>query len=163
MTGRRTTVIAFVVAAVAAALTLVVVVGAGWSPDVPLVLALATLGAVVVLALRRAFLGVAAPAFTAPSVVTRPDGGVEPRVGTIEITMRQAVEDAGICRRRLQPLLFDLATHRLRTQRGIELIEEPEQARAVLGDGPYHFLTEVVTEPISSDALDRVVKAIEGL
>jgi hypothetical protein len=160
---RRATVLAFVVAAVAAALTLVIIVVVGWSPDVPLVLALAALGAVIALALRRALLGVAPPTWTGPSVVRRPAGGVDPRLGTIEITMRQGVDDAGICRRRLQPLLFDLATHRLRTHRGVELIEEPEQARALLGEEPFHFLTDVVTEPIRTAALDRVVKAIEAL
>jgi hypothetical protein len=163
MTDRRATVTAFVVAAVAAALTLVVIVAAGWSPDVPLVLALAALGAVIVLSLRRVLLAIAPPAWTGPIAVARPVGGVDPRIGTIEITLRQGVEDAGICRRRLQPLLFDLATHRLRSERGVELIEEPEQALALLGGGPFQFLTEVVTEPIGTAALDRVVTAIEEL
>jgi hypothetical protein len=160
---RSATVLAFVVAGVAAALTLVIIVAAGWSPDVPYVLGLATLGAVVAVALRRTTLGVAPPTWTAPTVAARPLGGVDPRIGTIELTLRRGVEDAGICRRRLQPLLFDLATHRLRNQHGIELIEDPEQARALLGDGPFHFLTDVVTEPISTAALERVVTAIERL
>jgi hypothetical protein len=163
MSDRRATVLAVLVATGAAALAFVIIVAAGRSPDVAYVLALAALGAVVALALRRAFLGVAPPAWTDSAPPRRPVGGVDPRIATIELTLRRAVEDAGICRRRLQPLLFDLATHRLRTLHGIELIEEPEQARALLGDGPFHFLTEVVTEPIDTAALERTVTAIEAL
>ncbi len=163
MSDRRATVVVFVFATVAAALTLLIIVAAGWSPDVPYVLALAALGAFVALALRRAVLVVAPPAWTAPVTASRPSGGVDPRIGVIELTLRRGVEDTGICRRRLQPLLFDLATHRLRTQRGIELIEEPEQARALLGDGPFDFLTNVVTEPLSAASLERLVTAIERL
>jgi hypothetical protein len=163
MSDRRATVTAILVALGAAGLTLLIIVVAGRSPDVAYVLTLAALGSVVALGLRRALLGVAAPTWTDPAVPPRPTGGVDPRIGTIEMTLRRGVEDTGICRRRLQPLLFDLATHRLRTLRGIELIEEPEQARVLLGDGPFHFLTDVVTEPIKTSALERVVTAIEAL
>ena len=58
------------------------------------------------------------------------------------MTLRRGVEDAGICRRRVQPMLFDLATHRLRRQHGVELIEDPERARELLGDETFQFLTE---------------------
>ena len=79
------------------------------------------------------------------------------------MTLRRGVEDAGICRRRVQPMLFDLTTHRLRRQHGVELIEDPERARELLGDEPFEFLTEVVRAPIPPVELERVVSAIEAL
>src|SRR4029077_7506303 len=93
---------------------LLVIVAAGWSPDVGYVLALAAVGAIVVLAVRRVLSGVAPPVWNRPTVPSAPVGGVDPRIATIELMLRRGVEDAGICRRRVQPMLFDLATHRLR-------------------------------------------------
>jgi len=160
---RRTIVLAILGAAAVAVAALLVIVAAGWSPNVGYVLALAAAGAVVVLALRRAFADVAAPAWTRPRVPSRPVGGTDPRIATLELTLRRAIEDTGICRRRLQPLLFDLATHRLRHRHGVELIEDPERARQLLGDEPFTFLTEVVTGPIPAAELNGVVQAIEAL
>jgi hypothetical protein len=163
MSDRRATVLTFVVAGVVAGLTLGIIVAAGRTPNVAYVLALAAIGGLIVVALRRAVIDVAPPTWTEPTASARPEGGVDPRIGVIELMLRRSVEDAGICRRRLQPLLFDLATHRLRTRRGIELIEDPERARAALGDDPFQFLTDVVTEPIRASRLERVITAIEQL
>jgi hypothetical protein len=163
MIDRRTLIIAAGSAVATAVIALLLIVAAGWSPNVGYVLALAAVGSVVVLAVRRVLMSVAPPAWTRPTVPSAPVGGVDPRIATIELTLRRSVEDAGICRRRLQPLLFDLATHRLRHGRGVELIEEPERARELLGDEPFQFLTEVVTGPIPTADLERLVDAIEEL
>jgi hypothetical protein len=160
---RKATVVAVVGAVVAAALTLTIIVAAGWSPDVGYVLVLAAVAVFVVLALRRILLAIAEPTWSRPTVPEHPAGGVDPRTATIELTLRRGVEDAGLCRRRLQPLLFDLATHRLRQLHGVELIDDPERARELLGDEPFHFLTDVVTAPIPAAQLARTVDAIEGL
>lgn len=163
MSERRVAVLTVLVAAGGAALTLVVTVAVGWSPDVAYVMALAAAGVVVFLAMRRSLLAIAPPTWTAPTVREVPPGGVDPRVAPIEVMLRRGVEDAGICRRRVQPMLFDLATHRLRRNRGVELIEDPERAQALLGERPFRFLTEVVTAPISAGDLEHVVTAIEEL
>jgi hypothetical protein len=160
---RKATVVAVGGAAVAAGLTLTIIVAAGWSPDVGYVLVLAAVGAVVGLGLRRELLAVAPPTWSRPTAPEHPAGGVDPRIAPIELTLRRGVEDAGICRRRLQPLLFDLATHRLRQRHGVELIEDPERARELLGEQPFRFLTEVVTAPVPTAVLSRTVDAIEAL
>jgi hypothetical protein len=160
---RRTIIIAALVAAGAALGAMFVIVAAGWSPNVGYVLALAVTGAVLVLAVRRVLVGVAAPAWTRPTLPSAPVAGSDPRVATVEMTLRRGTEDAGICRRRVQPMLFDLATHRLRRLHGVELIEDPERAQQLLGDEPFRFLTEVVTGPIPTTDLERVVTAIEAL
>jgi hypothetical protein len=156
-------VLAVLVATAGAALTLVVTVAAGWSPDVAYMMALGAGGVVVFLAMRRALLDVAPPTWSAPTIRHVPPGGVDPRVGAIELMLKRGVDDTGICRRRVQPMLFDLATHRLRHHRGVELIEDPERALALLGERPFEFLTEVVTAPISASDLEQVVRAIEEL
>jgi hypothetical protein len=163
MIERRTVVVAVLAAAGGALVAMFAVVAAGWSPDVRYILALAAVGAVLVVAVRRLVLGVAAPAWTRPKLPTRPVASIDPRVATVEMTLRRGVEDAGICRRRVQPMLFDLATHRLRRQHGVELIEDPERARELLGDEPFRFLTDVVRTPIPAAELERVVSAIEVL
>jgi len=163
MIDRRTIVIAALLAASSAVLAMFVILAAGWSPDVGYVLALAATGAVVVVAVRRVALGVAAPAWSRPKLPSRAIASIDPRVATIEMTLRRGVDDAGICRRRVQPMLFDLATHRLRRHHGVELIEDPDRARQLLGDEPFRFLTEVVRAPIPPTELERVVTAIEEL
>jgi hypothetical protein len=163
MIDRRTIVIAALGAVISALLAMFVIVAAGWSPDVGYVLGLAATGAVLFLAMRRVLLGVAAPAWTRPQLPSRPVASIDPRVATVEMTLRRGVEDAGICRRRVQPMLFDLATHRLRRHHGVELIEDPERARELLGDEPFQFLTDVVRAPLPTAELERVVTAIEAL
>jgi hypothetical protein len=138
---RRTIVIAALAAVAAALGAMFVIVASGWSPDVGYILTLAATGAVLVLAVRRVLLGVA----------------------VVEMTLRRGTEDAGLCRRRVQPMLFDLATHRLRRHHGVELIDDPERAQQLLGEEPFQFLTEVVKGPIPPADLARVVTAIEAL
>ncbi len=163
MIDRRTVVTATLAAAACTLVTVFIVVAAGWSPDVRYIVALAAVGAVLVVAVRRVIVGVAAPVWSRPKLPSRPVASIDPRVATVEMTLRRGVEDAGICRRRVQPMLFDLATHRLRRQHGVELIEDPERARELLGDEPFEFLTEVVRTPIPAPELERVVSAIETL
>ena len=90
-------------------------------------------------------------------------GGVDPRIGTIETSLRRGTEDVGICRRRTQPLLLDLAIHRLSRHRGVGLVEDPEEAHRMLGDEPFHFLSDVVEAPTTAATLARTVDAIERL
>ena len=51
----------------------------------------------------------------------------------------------GLFRRRLQPLLADLTTHRLARDHGIDPAEHPDEARQLLGDEAWRILTP--TEP----------------
>jgi hypothetical protein len=163
MIDRRTVVVAALVAGACALAAMFIVVASGWSPDARYILALAAVGAVLVVTVRRVAVGVAAPAWTRPRLPGRPVASIDPRVATVEMTLRRGVEDAGICRRRVQPMLFDLATHRLRRRHGVELIEDPDRARELLGDEPFQFLTDVVRSPIPAPELQRVVAAIEAL
>ena len=98
-----------------------------------------------------------------PVPVQRDPGGVDPRISSIETSLRRGTEDAGACRRRVQPLLLDLAIHRLSRHRGVGLVEDPDEARRVLGDEPFHFLSDVVDEPTTATTLARTVDAIERL
>ena len=163
MIDRRSIVLAVISAGGCALGAMFIIVAAGWSPDVGYIVALAATGAVLVLAVRRIVLGVAAPAWSRPTVPSRAVASLDPRVATVEMTLRRGVEDAGICRRRVQPMLFDLATHRLRHHHGVELIDDPDRARRLLGDEPFAFLTEVVRTPIPAADLERVVSSIEAL
>lgn len=159
----RTLVVGLVSAVALAAAVMLVIVAAGWSPRVEYLLAVS--GAVVAsgLALRRMADTVAPPAWPSPVAVRRDPPAADPRVASIETTLRRGTEDAGICRRRVQPLLVDLAIHRLSRHRGVGLVEDPEQARHVLGDEPFHFLSEVVEEPTTAATIARTVDAIERL
>jgi hypothetical protein len=146
-----------------AAIAMLGIVGAGWSPNVAYIVAVAVVAAFGGAALRRLLERVAGPAWPSAVARSREAAGVDPRIGTIETALRRGTDDVGICRRRVQPLLFDLATHRLRRRRGISLVEEPEAAQRLLGDEPFHFLTDVVEEPASVSTLARTVDAIERL
>lgn len=148
---------------VLATLAMLTIVGAGWSPRVEYVLALAVVAAVVTTAVRRSTRVLAAPIWTLAEPIGSERPGVDPRIATIETVLRRGVEDAGMCRRRVQPLLFDLATHRLRRDRNIELIEDPDTARELLGDEVFHFLTDVVDRPASPALIRTTVAAIERL
>ena len=163
MITRRVVAIAAGSAVALAVAAMLVIVAAGWTPNVGYLLVLAAVGAIVAVALRRLLEVVAPPVWDRPRTIPAPPHGTDPRVSTIELTLRRGAEDTGLCRRRLQPMLFDLATHRLRRLRGIELIEDPDGARALLGEETFAFLTEVVTEPIPSAQIERAVTAIEAL
>ena len=159
----RTLVVAVVGAVALAASVMMVIVAAGWSPRVEYLLAVS--GAVVVsgLALRRMADSIAPPTWPSPVAVRRDPPGADPRVAGIEAMLRRGTEDAGVCRRRVQPLLVDLAIHRLSRHRGVGLVADPEQARRLLGDEPFHFLSEVVDRPATAATIARTVDAIERL
>jgi hypothetical protein len=150
-------------AALLAAAAMLVIVAAGWSPRVEYVLTVAGVTVVGGLALRRLIALVAPPVWPSPVPVRREPGGVDTRIGSIEASLRRGTEDAGICRRRVQPLLLDLAIHRMLRHRGVGLVEDPDEARRVLGDEPFHFLSDVVDEPATPATLSATVAAIERL
>src|SRR5688572_29472306 len=108
------------------------IVAAGWSPRVEYVLTIAVVAVVATLAVRRLLATVAGPVWPSPVPVKRDPGGVDPRISSIETSLRRGTEDAGACRRRVQPLLLDLAIHRLSRHRGVGLVEDPVEARRVL-------------------------------
>jgi hypothetical protein len=126
-------------------------------------MAVSCLVVAVTIALRRMLAAVAAPVWPSPVPVRRDPSGTDPRTTSIESTLRRATDDAGICRRRAQPLLLDLAIHRLSRHRGVGLVEDPDEARRVLGDEPFHFLSDVVEAPTTAATLARTVDAIEQL
>jgi hypothetical protein len=160
---RRLPLRALLAAVVAAALTMVVIVAAGWSPRVEYVLAVASVAVVVAIALRRMLDAVAGPVWPSPVPTRRAPAAVDPRVNVIETALRRGTDDAGVCRRRLQPMLLDLAIHRLSRHRGVGLVEDPAEARRMLGDEPFHVLSDVVEVPVTPGALARTVDAIERL
>jgi hypothetical protein len=160
---RRIPVGALAAAVALAAATMLVIVAAGWSPRVEYVLAVACVAVVALVALRRLLATVAAPVWPSPVPVPRERAASDPRITSIETALRRGTEDAGICRRRVQPLLLDLAIHRLGRHRGVGLVEDPEEARLVLGDEPFHFLSDVVDGPTTAATLARTVDAIERL
>ena len=163
MIDRRTVVTAVLVAASCALLSMFVVVAAGWSPDVRYILALAAVGAVLVVAVRRVVL-----AGRRPRVDPPPAAGA---AGCLDRSpCRHRRDDAaarGGGRRDLPPAgAAHVVRHRHPSSRpphGVELVEDPEHARELLGDEPFQFLTDVVRAPISTAELERVVSAIEAL
>ena len=58
----------------------------------------------------------------------------------VERAVDFAVWNAVDLRRRLQPLVRDIATHRLRVRRGIDLERNQEAARQTLGDAAWRLL-----------------------
>lgn len=154
---------ALAVAIAVAAAFLLAVVLAGWTPRVELVLAIAVTLALGVVAVRRLMRSVAPPSWPSTTAPRPLPAGADPRIGLIESTVRNGTQDAGVCRRRLQPLLVELAIHRLSRHGGVGLVEDPAAARRLLGDEPFRFLTEVVDAPPSAQELARTVTALEQL
>jgi hypothetical protein len=146
-----------------AALAMLAIVAAGWSQRVEYVMAVSGLLVAVTIALRRLLATVAPPPWPSPVPARRGPAVADPRTSSIESTLRRATDDAGICRRRAQPLLLDLAIHRLSRHRGVGLVEDPEEARRVLGDDAFHFLSDVVEGPTTAATLAQTVDAIERL
>jgi len=72
-------------------------------------------------------------------------------------------------RARLRPVLLEIARHRLRSATGIDLDQEPERARAILGDQTWLALTTPINAPGSDAAgFDRthiaaIVATLEDL
>ena len=160
---RRSVLRALVVSLAVAAIVLLVIVAAGWSPRVEYVLAIAVTIALTVVAIRRLMGSVAPPSWPSRMAWRRPRAGVDPRIGQIETTLRRGTQDAGVCRRRMQPMLVELAIHRLSRHHGVGLVGDPDEARRLLGDESFRFLTEVVEGPPSMAELDRTVTALEQL
>jgi hypothetical protein len=159
----RSTVATVVVAALVATTAMVGVAAAGWSPRVEYVLGLALVVAIGAAVLRRLLGTVAEPVWPSPLPRAAEPPATDPRIGTIETAMRRGLDDAAIARRRVQPLLFDLATHRLRRHRGVSLVEDPDGAQALLGDEAFAVLTDVIEQPPAMHAMLRTVDAIERL
>lgn len=145
------------------AVTLLAIVTAGWSPRVEYVLAVAFALVLAVVAIRRLMGSVSPPSWPSPLVRRAAPAGVDPRIGVIESSLRHGLDDAGVCRRRVQPMLVELAIHRLARHRGIGLVEDPDAARRMLGDEPFRFLTEVVEDPPAAATLAQTVMAVERL
>lgn len=139
------------------------IVAAGWSPRVEYVLAIAATIAIIVVAVRRMIARVAPPCWPSRALNRRASPGVDPRIGAIETIVRRGTQDAGVGRRRLQPMLVELAIHRLSRRRGVGLVEDPAAARRMLGDDAFRFLTEVVEEAPSPAQVARTVTAVEQL
>ena len=160
---KRTVVRAVIVALALAGAAMAIIVLAGWSPRVEYVLAVAIVAVLMVVALQRVLAASAGPVWPSPVLRPRDPPAADPRIGTIETMLRRGTEDVGICRRRTQPMLLDLAIHRLSRHRGVGLVEDPEEAHRMLGDEPYHFLSDVVETPTTSATVARTVAAIEQL
>lgn len=147
---------------VAVGIALVVVI-AGWRPRVEYVLALAVVGAVATVALRR--LGATMTEAMWPSAFPpRPVApGIDHRVSALETLLRRSVEDPTAYERRLRPLLEDLAAHRLRRSHGVDLATQPEAARRLLGDETWALVTQPAGSRVVPAQLERAVAAIEHL
>jgi hypothetical protein len=68
----------------------------------------------------------------------------------VERAVDFAVWNAVDLRRRLEPLVRDIATYRLRVRRGIDLERDPDAARQTLGDAAWRLL-----EPDDPGRADR--------
>jgi hypothetical protein len=148
--------------AVAVGIALVVVI-AGWRPRVEYVLALAGVGAVATVALRR--LGTTMVEAMWPSAFPpRPVApGIDHRISSLETLLRRSVEDPTTYERRLRPLLEELAAHRLRRHHGVDLAAQPDAARRLLGDDTWALVVQATDRPIAAARLERAVAAIEHL
>jgi hypothetical protein len=160
---RRSAAAIVALAVLGATAVMVLVAAAGWSPRVEYVLGVALVVATGTVVLRGLLRAVAGPAWPSPLPRRREPPGTDPRIATIETALRRGLDDAAICRRRVQPLLFDLATHRLSRHRGVSLVEDPAAARALLGDEAFEFLTDVVEAPPAMRTVLATVDAIERL
>lgn len=160
---RRTLLLAVVLATSAASIVMLGIVAAGWTPRVEYVLAVAFVVVVVLASLRRLSRVLADPSWPGPRSMPMEPGGVDPRLGAIETALHRSTEAVGTCRRRVQPLLVELAIHRLGRHRDVGLVEDPDAARDLLGDEAFQFLTTVIEEPPTAATLTHTVEAIERL
>lgn len=146
-----------------AALALVVVTLAGWSPRVGYVLALAALAAVASVAVRRIGATMVEAMWPLPFPPEPVTAGVDTRVGALEALLRRSAEDPTIFERRLQPLLTDVTAHRLRRDHGVDLTEQRDVARRLLGDEAWALLTDAPHRQVSPARIERTITAIERL
>ncbi|HCT75838.1 MAG TPA: hypothetical protein DGT23_04450 [Micromonosporaceae bacterium] len=65
--------------------------------------------------------------------------------------------------RRVLPKLGELVDERLRQRHGITRVSDPEQARAVLGDPLWTYVTMPLRRPPHPRELDQIVTALEKL
>jgi hypothetical protein len=63
----------------------------------------------------------------------------------------------------VRPVLAELARDRIRRHHGVDLIDEPEQARAVLGEDLWEALTAAMPEAPTTADLDRWLTQLERL
>jgi hypothetical protein len=139
----------------------VVVTAAGWRPRIEYLLALAVVGAVATVALRRLGTTMAEamwPSAFPPKPVAP---GIDHRVSSLETLMRRSVEDPATYDRRLRPLLEDLAAHRLRRDHGVDLVSQPDAARRLLGDETWALVTRPADRRVAAATLERAMTAIE--
>jgi Cys-tRNA synthase (O-phospho-L-seryl-tRNA:Cys-tRNA synthase) len=104
-----------------------------------------------------------------------PAGGDRPResvrsLAQLENVMALGAEDARDLHFRLRPRVRALAAELLQSRRGIVLDDQPEAARALLGDEAWELVRSDRTEPVgehapglSRAALERVVVSLERL
>jgi hypothetical protein len=149
------------VAGIAAAVIVVVLALAGWSPHVEYIAGLGFLFAVATAALRRLGTSIAESRWPSPVPPEPSAPGVDPRISALETLLRRGTDDPRVFRRRLRELLADLTTHRLERDHGIDPTEHPDEARRLLGDDAWRLLT--ADERATADGLERTIAAIERL
>ncbi|MET0459536.1 MAG: hypothetical protein ABW195_09820 [Ilumatobacteraceae bacterium] len=147
---------------VAVAIALVVVL-AGWRPRVEYVVALAVVGAVATVALRRLGATMIEAMWPSPFPPKAVAPGIDHRITSLATLLRRSAEDPALYERRLRPLLEELAAHRLRRNHGIELATDPEAARRLLGDETWELVTQPADRRAVPSRLGRAITAIEQL
>lgn len=76
---------------------------------------------------------------------------------------RRAGEGSRTFLRRIQPLLFELATDRLVHRHGVDPEREPERARAITGDRLWLLMTDDDKRTASLDEIEYAIHTIENL
>ena len=151
------------VSLVCAVAVMVLTVVAGWSPSVGYLLALAVVAAVATAALRRLGDSTTEALWPLPFPPEPAPTGVDPQLSPLAALLRRGAEDPAVFRNRLQPLLAELAAHRLHRGYGVYLVTEAEAAQQLLGDDVWRLLTELADGPVRPAAIEQAVTAIERL
>jgi hypothetical protein len=136
---------------------------AGGIPRVEFFVAVAVVVAVASLALRELAEGTPDTSWPLFRRARPPEQRTDSRVTTLETILRRSLADSTQFTSRLQPLLAELASQRLRRTRGIDPDWQPEEARAVLGDDVFDLLTAPPVGPIDPQRIAGAVDAIERL
>ncbi|MBA3717860.1 MAG: hypothetical protein H0W87_06510 [Actinobacteria bacterium] len=126
------------------------------------------LGAVLMLVLARMTSGEPGMRKVIPAGAERKSDDRLPELARIEREVVLATGSGFDRQMRVGPLLRDIARHRLWTRRGVELDEEPERARELLGEEVWSLLRAGRPEPNARYApgadlaeLRRIVERIE--